>query len=92
VLFAIEVATRRVHLLGVTAHPAGEWVTQQAGNLRMAPEDHVGQLRLLVRDRGTKFTAAFDLVLAAEGSRCCAHRAGTSGERRRGTMGRDGSA
>jgi putative transposase len=69
VLFFIELGTRRVHLAGVTGHPDGAWVTQQARNLLLVLGDQgPGRPRVLLRDRDAKFTRAFDDVFRTGGA------------------------
>ena len=94
VLFVIEVTSRRVHVFGMTPHPDGVWVTQQARNLLMGLEERVGRFRFVLRDRDTKFTAAFDAVFVAEGLRVLrtpvrAPRANAYAERWVGTVRRE---
>ncbi len=67
VFAVIEHGTRRVRVLGATAHPTAAWTAQLARNLVMDLQDAGATMTYLIRDRDSRYTAAFDAVLADEG-------------------------
>src|ERR1017187_9968517 len=69
ILFFIDLQRRMVYLAGVTPHPFGPWVTQQARNLVANLEDPGRPFRFLVRDRDSKFVGPFDEVMRSVGAR-----------------------
>lgn len=67
VAFVIETKSRRVHLLGITAHPTAGWATQLARQFTADLEDSGRRFTHLIRDRDSRFTDAFDAVFTSIG-------------------------
>jgi hypothetical protein len=94
ILIVIEHDRRRVHLAGISAHPTGDRVTQQARNLLMDLGEGADRFRFLIRDRDSKFTTAFDAVFTGADIRIIrtpirAPRANAIAERFIGTLRRE---
>ena len=60
VLFFIEAGSRRVHFAGCTAHPNGQWATQQARQMVWELEERPEPMRFLIHDNDSKFSEVFD--------------------------------
>ena len=69
VLVFIEHGSRRMHIGGVSTSPTGEWTVQQARNLALSFGERFEDVKFLIRDRGSNFTASFDAVFQAAGTR-----------------------
>ncbi|MFC6086547.1 integrase core domain-containing protein [Sphaerisporangium aureirubrum] len=67
ILAVVEHATRRVRVLGTTAHPTAAWVAQAIKNLVMDLQDADARARFLIRDRDGRFPTLMDEILADAG-------------------------
>jgi len=59
VFFVMEITSRTVHILGVSTHPDAGFTIQCARELLLAMGERAAHLRILIRDRDAKYTAAY---------------------------------
>jgi putative transposase len=59
VLFASDIATRKVEILGAAVNPGGEWIEQIARNLVDAVDGFLLGKRYVLTDRDPLYTEVF---------------------------------
>lgn len=69
----MEIESRRLHVLGVTANPDGRGPLDKHGTCCWSWASAAAVFRYLIRDRAGQFTATFDTVLADAGISVPAH-------------------
>ncbi|MGW9498736.1 hypothetical protein ACWG5P_30930 [Streptomyces prasinus] len=68
-LVFLEHGTRRLHSVGVTARPSGQWAVHQVRHLVVELGLRLESLCFLVRERDAKYAESFDTVFAAGGTK-----------------------
>jgi putative transposase len=69
ILFFIDIASRSVHVAGITPHPDNSWMAQIARNITDVNDGFLRGKRYLILDRDAKYTDEFHNILVREGIR-----------------------
>jgi hypothetical protein len=67
ILFFIDIASRSVHVAGITPHPDNSWMTQIARNITDVDDGFLRGKRHLILDRDAKYSDESRNVLLREG-------------------------
>jgi len=67
VLFVIDLATRNIHIAGITVHPNHSFMMQVARNLVDCDAGFLYRMHCLLLDRDSKFSTDFRMLLQREG-------------------------
>jgi len=67
VVFFLHLASRKVHVAGVTSHPDERWMVQIARNVTMADWGVLSSGQYLIHDRDSKYGPAFQRIIDEAG-------------------------
>jgi putative transposase len=67
ILFFLHLASRKVHVAGITPHPNAQWMMQIARNVTMADWGFLSSGQYLIHDRDSKDCPAFQRIIDATG-------------------------